>query len=192
VFTRGIPPSASVAQGAGHDAFAEKWGWFHTGGAHAGFQFGVALRLLMGDAASTAAMAETLQVRRWQRRTLALIQSDLARAAGWQINPEPALLWPCAGSGRQPRLAIMPLDGSPPVVYFTGEAPSPIWREPVLMRCGPAFTLEGFASQGAYQNRVVLDGVDLFELKDHASLPVLLLELRQHRGSQQIRSVGVG
>ena len=154
--------------------------------------FGVALRLLMGDAASTAAMAETLQVRRWQRRTLALIQSDLARAAGWQINPEPALLWPCAGSGRQPRLAIMPLDGSPPVVYFTGEAPSPIWREPVLMRCGPAFTLEGFASQGAYQNRVVLDGVDLFELKDHASLPVLLLELRQHRGGQQIRSVGVG
>ena len=86
----------------------------------------------------------------------------------------------------------MPLDGSPPVVYFTGEAPSPICREPVLMRCGPAFTLEGFASRGAYQNRVVLDGVDLFELKDHASLPVLLLELRQHRGGQQIRSVGVG
>ena len=60
------------------------------------------------------------------------------------------------------------------------------------MRCGPAYTLEGFASQGAYQNRVVLDGVDLFELKAHASLPVLLLELMQRRGSQQIRSAGVG
>ena len=43
--------------------------------------FGVALRLLMGDAAITAAMAETLQVRRWQRRTLALIQST------WLVLP---------------------------------------------------------------------------------------------------------
>ena len=88
--------------------------------------FGVGLRLLMGDAGSTAAMAETLQVRRWQRRTLALIKSDLAQAASWQINPDSALLWPCAGSVRQPRLAVTPLDGSPPVVYFTGEAPSSI------------------------------------------------------------------
>ena len=68
--------------------------------------FGLALRLLMGDAASTAAMAETLQVRRWQPRTLALIQSDLARAASLQIIPVSALRWLCAGSGRQPRLAI--------------------------------------------------------------------------------------
>ena len=114
--------------------------------------FGVGMTLLMGDAKRSAAMAAALQSRRWQRRTLALIQADLARAASWQIDPEPSISWPCALAGRHPRLVIKPRDGSPPVVYATGEAPSPIWRGPVLVRCGPAYGLEGLPSEGAYQN----------------------------------------
>ena len=133
-----------------------------------------------------------LQGRRWQRRTLALIQADLARASSWQIDPEPSISWPCALAGRQPRLAIKPRDGSSTVVYATGTAPSPIWRGPVLMRCGPAYNLKGLPSEGAYQNRVVLDRVDRFGLIPHPQLPVLQLELEQRRGDQLIRSLGVG
>ena len=154
--------------------------------------FGVGMTLLMGDAKRSAAMAAALQGRRWQRRTLALIQADLARAASWQIDPEPSISWPCALAGRHPRLVIKPRDGSPAVVYATGEAPSPIWRGPVLVRCGPAYGLEGLPSEGAYQNRVVLDGVDRFGVIPHPDLPVLQLELEQRRGDQLIRSLGVG
>ena len=154
--------------------------------------FGVGMTLLMGDAKRSVTMAAALQGRRWQRRTLALIQADLARAASWQIDPEPSTSWPCALAGRHPRLVIKPRDGSPPVVYATGEAPSPIWRGPVLVRCGPAYGLEGLPSEGAYQNRVVLDGVDRFGVIPHPDLPVLQLELEQRRGDQLIRSLGVG
>ena len=60
------------------------------------------------------------------------------------------------------------------------------------MRCGPAFDLDGRPSGGAYQNRVVLDGVDHAVIADHPHLPVLLLELEQQRGDQSIRSEAVG
>ena len=67
------------------------------------------------------------------------------------------------GLDRQPKLAITPRDGSDPVVYSLGSAPSAIWRGEVLMRCGAAFDLQGGIRDGSrYQNRVVLDGVDRF------------------------------
>jgi len=41
-----------------------------------------------------------------------------------------------------------------------GPAPSAIWRGRVLMRCGPAYGLDGRLSAGsAPQNRVVIDGL---------------------------------
>ena len=60
------------------------------------------------------------------------------------------------------------------------------------MRCGPAFTLDGRPSSGAYQNRVVLDGVERFTVDDHPELPVLLLQLEQRSGDQLIRASAVG
>ena len=153
--------------------------------------FGVGMTLLMGDAKRSSAMVAAL-LPALATPQLALIQADLARAASWQIDPEPSTSWPCALAGRHPRLVIKPRDGSPAVVYATGEAPSPIWRGPVLVRCGPAYGLEGLPSEGAYQNRVVLDGVDRFGVIPHPDLPVLQLELEQRRGDQLIRSLGVG
>jgi hypothetical protein len=46
-----------------------------------------------------------------------------------------------------------------PITYTAGSPPSPIWRRRVLMRCGPAFGLDGEPSGGAAQNRVLLDGL---------------------------------
>ena len=127
------------------------------------FLCGVVFQLLLAETRQGSALAESLQLKQWQRRTLGLLKGDLERASSWQIAPDPSGSWPCALADRQPKLAITPRDGSDPVVYSLGPAPSAIWRGDVLMRCGPAFDLQGGVRSGSrYQNRVVLDGVDRF------------------------------
>ena len=155
---------------------------------------GVAFQLLLAETRQGGSLAESLQLKQWQRRTLELVKSDLQRASSWQIDPDASDPWPCSLAGRQPKLAITSPDGSDPVLYSLGPAPSPIWRGAVLMRCGPAFDLQGGIRSGSrYQNRVVLDGVDRFELTQPSGLPVLQLELEQRtRRGGRVRSYGVG
>jgi len=154
----------------------------------------VVVQLLFAETRQGGSLAESFQLKQWQRRTLELLKGDLERASSWQINPEAAENWPCAFANRQPKLSITPRDGSEPVVYSLGSAPSAIWRGDVLMRCGPAFGLQGEIRSGSrYQNRVVLDGVDRFQLHQPSGLPVLqmLLEQRTRHGGR-VRSRGVG
>ena len=155
---------------------------------------GVAFQLLFAETRQGGALAESLQLKQWQRRTLELLQGDLERASSWQIDPDPSADWPCALADRQPKLAVMPKNGSEPVVYSLGSAPSAIWRGDVLMRCGPAFDLHGGIRSGSrYQNRVVLDGVDRFALQQPLGLPVLQMQLEQRtRLGGWVRSQGVG
>lgn len=154
--------------------------------------FGVMLQLLLGDLRLGAAMAARLQARSQQRRSLALIGAELSSAAGWQADPEPSERWPCSLAGRRAVLAIAtdPADpqarGNAAIVYSIGRAPSPIWRGAVLMRCGPAYTLEGDANlSGAFQNRVLLDRLpqdgDAAGLiaRPQPDLPVLDVTIRQ-------------
>ena len=158
------------------------------------FLCGVVFQLLFAETRQGGALAESLQLKQWQRRTLELLKGDLERASSWQIDPDPSGSWPCALADRQPKLAITPRDGSDPVVYSLGSAPSGIWRRDVLMRCGPAFDLRGGIRRGSrYQNRVVLDGVECFELHQPSGLPVLQMQIDQRtpRGGR-VRSQGVG
>ena len=62
------------------------------------------------------------------------------------------------------------------------------------MRCGPAFDLHGGIRRGSRcQNRVVLDGVDDFQLHQPLGLPVLQIQLEQRtRLGGKVRSQGVG
>ena len=62
------------------------------------------------------------------------------------------------------------------------------------MRCGPAFDLQGGIRAGSrYQNRVVLDAVESFQLQQPPGLPVLQMELQQRtRLGGRVRSQGVG
>ena len=153
---------------------------------------GVVSQLLLGELRQGGSLAQSLLMKGVQRRTLALVKQDLNQAVTWQIDPSPSADWPCSLAGRRPLLAIQPRNGSELVLYSIGSAPSAIWQSPVLMRCGPAFDLDGRPSAGAYQNRVVLDGVDHAGIADHPHLPLLLLELQQRRGDQSIRSEAVG
>ena len=155
---------------------------------------GVAFQLLFAETRQGGALAESLQLKQWQRRTLGLVKGDLERASSWQIDPDPSGSLPCTLANRQPKLAIRPRDGSDSVVYSLGPAPSAIWRGDVLMRCGPAFDLNGGVRSGSrYQNRVVLDGVDRFQLHQPSGLPVLQMQLEQRtRLGGRVRSQGVG
>ena len=154
--------------------------------------FALALQLLIGGSLQSGSLAKRLQLRRLQRRTLQLLQADLAGARSWQLSPQPGPDWPCSMAGRQPLIAITPLamrpdQEAPAVVYSLGPAPSGIWRGTVLMRCGPAFDLHGQPRlDGRYQNRVVLDRIDAARLDQDPVLPLVRLRLEQRiPGSDQ-------
>ena len=149
----------------------------------------VAFQLLFAETRQGGSLAESLQLKQWQRRTLQLLKGDLEHASSLQLDPDVSVEWPCALADRQPKLAITPRDGSGSVVYSLGPAPSAIWRGDVLMRCGPAFDLHGGIRRGSrYQNRVVLDGMDDFQLHQPLGLPVLQIQLEQ-RTAWEARSV---
>ena len=161
---------------------------------------GLAFQLLLGEVRQGGAFAERLMLRRLQRRTLQLIKGDLADAKRWQLQPDLQADWPCPMAHRDVLIAIHPVHGSAPVLYSLGSAPSAIWRGQVLMRCGPAFDLQGRSrASSTYQNRVVLDAVQTIKLHQPAGLPVIEMELEQllNGGSNNnrpkaVRSTAVG
>ena len=161
---------------------------------------GVAFQLLLGEARQGGALAQRLMVRRLQRRTLQLIKGDLADAKRWQLQPDPQPDWSCPMAHRDVLIAIHPVHGSAPVLYSLGVAPSGIWRGKVLMRCGPAFDLQGRSrASSTYQNRVVLDAIDTIKLHQPLGLPVIEMELEQllngggnNDSPKTVRSTAVG
>jgi hypothetical protein len=161
---------------------------------------GVAFQLLLGEARQGGALAQRLILRRLQRRTLQLIKGDLVDAQRWQLQPDPQPDWPCPMAHRDVLIAIHPAHGSAPVLYSLGTAPSGIWRGQVLMRCGPAFDLQGRSrASSSYQNRVVLDAIETIKLHQPPRLPVIEMELEQlingganSNHSKPVRSTAVG
>ena len=115
------------------------------------------LQSVVQDARASTSLQRWLRERAVQQRTLALIQGDLARAS--RISSDPRLeQHACAMAGRLPLLHLSTAAG--PITYSIGAAPSGIWRGQVLMRCGPAFGLDGEPSLGSQsQNRVIMDGL---------------------------------
>jgi hypothetical protein len=118
---------------------------------------GTILQAVLDDAHASAGLTRLLRERAFQQRTLDLIQDDLARTS--RISRDPRLeQHACGLSGRLPVLHLTTAAG--PITYSIGAAPSGIWRGQVLMRCGPAYGLDGEPSLGSQsQNRVILDGL---------------------------------
>ena len=118
---------------------------------------GVMLQGLIDEGQNGQRLARLLRERAVQRRTLALVKADLAQATA--ISPTPQLeQHGCSLAGRLPVLHLSTAAGA--ITYAVGPAPSAIWRGRVLMRCGPAYGLDGRLSEGVVaQNRVVIDGL---------------------------------
>ena len=144
--------------------------------------FGVILQALLAEGRNSSQLVRGLRERGFQRRSLDLVASDLHQAHGihaWPELAEPA----CSLAGRTPVLQLETAAG--PISYSLGRAPSSIWRGQVLMRCGPAYGLDGRLSLGGSSpNRVVIDGLiasgpETFRAEVAAAEGVLRLELVQ-------------
>ena len=165
--------------------------------------FVVLLQLIGADLRLGNSMASRLRESAQQRQTLELIRGELAIGSSWTVDPTPSDQWSCGMAGRQPVLAIS-LDpsnteaSSQTIVYSVGAAPSAIWRGQVLMRCGPAYGLDGAIRQGGKaQNRVLIDGLPKeglgFQARQDPQSKVLHLALEQaaNGGSGRLRSAAV-
>ena len=151
---------------------------------------GVFVQLLLGDLRFTGAMAQRLQARRIQQRTIALMRAERELGHALVTDPPLSSTWPCNLAGRRPVLALAlsahdPEARQQAIVYTVGKPPSAIWRGEVLMRCGPAYGLDGQINLNSrFQNRVLLDGLPAGEGKGllalpHPQLPVVAITLEQ-------------
>jgi prepilin-type N-terminal cleavage/methylation domain-containing protein len=139
----------------------------------------VVLRSLVLAGPQGALLARHLRERGLQARTLELLRADLLRAETLRLGNADGSA--CALAGREPLLQIETAAG--PITYSQGRPPSPIWRGRVLMRCGPAFGLDGEPTAGQAQNRVVIDALVAEGLRIESSgQGVLHLRLEQDFG----------
>jgi hypothetical protein len=138
--------------------------------------WGVVLQTLVADGGRVERLVRLVRERGQQRRVLALLRGDLQLARRLELAQGAGAA--CGLGGRTPVLQLHTSAG--PITYTVGPPPSAIWRGRVLMRCGPAFALDGEPSTGAAQNRVLLDGLAIPGLEANVEPDGLLrLQLRQ-------------
>ena len=115
----------------------------------------VALQALLAEQRLGGRIGVLLRQRQLLLRANQLITADLERGIAFA----PELAASCNLAGRQLFMQILSSDGEL-TTYTVGAAPSAIWQGQVLMRCGPAYGINGqVSSSGVHQNRVVLDGL---------------------------------
>lgn len=121
---------------------------------------GLVMQALIGEGQNAQRFTRLLRERSHQRRALALIRADLDLATA-VVSPAEALEpVSCGLNGRTPvlQLRIRLQAGSAVITYSVGAAPSGIWEGRVLVRCGPAYGIDGGVNSNvAFQSRVVID-----------------------------------
>jgi hypothetical protein len=115
------------------------------------------LQALLAHGSTSERLVRLLRERTLQRRTMELIRTELQLADGVELGAAGSIPTSCPLAGRRPLLRLLTAQGS--ITYSLGSAPSAIGRGQVLMRCGPAFGLDGQLGLGEPQNRVVIDGL---------------------------------
>ena len=118
------------------------------------------LQAVLAEGHNGQRLARVVRERQVSQRALALLRSDLQRATKVVTGAATGLgvsAPACSLAGRAVLLHLETAEG--PITYSVGKPPEPIWRGQVLMRCGPAFGLDGSPSAGQALNRVLLDGL---------------------------------
>jgi prepilin-type N-terminal cleavage/methylation domain-containing protein len=115
------------------------------------------IQTLLADSRGSTQLLRQLRQRQQQGRLLALVRTELLRSERVSLTPAQES-HACDLAGRTPVLHLSGASGS--ITYSVGAAPSGIWRGAVLMRCGPAYGLDGRSNPAAAaQNRVLVDGL---------------------------------
>jgi prepilin-type N-terminal cleavage/methylation domain-containing protein len=115
------------------------------------------IQALLADSRGSTQLLRQLRQRQQQQRVLALMRTELLRSERISLTPAQEA-HACDLAGRSPVLHLSGASGS--ITYSVGAAPSGIWRGVVLMRCGPAYGLDGRTNPASVaQNRVLVDGL---------------------------------
>jgi len=114
------------------------------------------LQSVLAEGHNSQRLSRLLRERLVAERAFDLLRSDLQRATAAATAAAPADA-ACNLGGRAVVLHLDTPEGA--VTYSLGRPAEPIWRGQVLMRCGPAYDLTGVLSEGAVQNRVLLDAL---------------------------------
>ena len=121
---------------------------------------GIMLQALLGESTSSQRFGRLLRERTMALRGLELIRDELQLASAAATDPSslPAPGPACSLAGRTPVLHLHTAVGA--ITYTVGSKPGAIWRGQVLMRCGPAYGLDGMLNAGSVQPRVLVDGLE--------------------------------
>lgn len=130
------------------------------------------LQGLLADLRISQRLSRQIHERQNQIRLFDLLRSDLSLATAVSAQPQLESA-ACSLAGRRPVLHLR--TGGAPITYSVGAPPSGLWRGQVLMRCGPAYGLDGsVASEATAVSRVVLDGLRATRASS-AGCPTLLI-----------------
>jgi prepilin-type N-terminal cleavage/methylation domain-containing protein len=122
----------------------------------AGVVSGALLQALLLDSQASQRLGRQLRERQQGQRALELLRQELQQAE-WVRRGGQGMLPPgpaCSLTGRKVVLQLGTASGL--ITYAEGPAPDPIWRGRVLLRCGPAYGLDGGLAGGQPQQRVLL------------------------------------
>jgi hypothetical protein len=125
----------------------------------AGVVSGALLQALLLDSQASQRLGRQLRERQQGQRALELLRQELQQAE-WVRRGGQGMLPPgpaCSLTGRKVVLQLGTASGL--ITYAEGPAPDPIWRGRVLLRCGPAYGLDGGLAGGQPQQRVLLDAL---------------------------------
>jgi prepilin-type N-terminal cleavage/methylation domain-containing protein len=125
----------------------------------AGVVSGALLQALLLDTQASQRLGRHLRERQHGQRALELLRQELLQAQWVRTGHQPLLpAGPqCSLTGRRVVLQLGTASGL--ITYSEGPASEPIWRGRVLLRCGPAYGLDGTLAAGQVQHRVLLDAL---------------------------------
>jgi hypothetical protein len=121
---------------------------------------GVILDSLVGELGSSIKLSRVGRERAAGLRALELMRGELAQAQQASSSLIGSAPQGCGLSGRQVVLFMQTPQGE--IAYSLDDSPGSIWRETVLMRCGPSYDLNGSlttVTNGQLTSSVVLDGL---------------------------------
>jgi prepilin-type N-terminal cleavage/methylation domain-containing protein len=120
---------------------------------------------LLGELGQSGRLARMLRERTVSERAVELMRSELQEAEEVIVMPGPIER---AGCGLAKRKVLLHLGfssiGSIPrrdVIYSIERSPASIWRGHALMRCGPAYGLDGHMNDSELGSHVLLDALNI-------------------------------
>lgn len=118
---------------------------------------GLVAQVLLAESGNALQLGRWLRERLLAQRALALIADEVQQAQKISHSVSTGDTKGCGLSGRQVRLHLELPVGT--ITYSVENNPSAIWRGAALMRCGPAYGLNGALNAGTRESSVLVDAV---------------------------------